>query len=180
MVNTISQRYERKRLFIHILILVTLIATLGTVAFQTCTLSSDYEARSRPYLAIEDIAIEKENGDWLYVWIEIVNLGEVAATNIRLDELRMGGEDIAWTSSEEYVVAPEQREFPSDLIFLPGRHNRIPILVHRATWEDSVMEGKVLEIELTYSWPGKSHYHYLATGIMESEDKWRFKFDRGE
>ena len=171
---------ERKALTVQIVVAAILLVTLVPIAIQAWTLRSDYEARARPYLAIEDIAIERENGDWLRVWINMVNLGQVAAMDIRLDELRMGGEDITWTSSDEYVVAPEYREFPSDLIFLPGRRNSIPILVHRATWESSVMENKVLEIELTYSWRGKKHYRYVATGIMESEDKWNFKFDRGE
>jgi len=164
---------------IQVLTLLALVGTLVFVVIQTNTLLSDYEARTRPYLAIEDIAIEEGNDNWLYIVIDVASFGGVPATNVNLEEILMGGEDICWTSTERYVIPPQYQDFPSDLIFFPGRHNSIPIPVHKVTWESTVMEGSVMEIALTYSWRDRQ-YWYVAKATAQSDSKWSITSERGD
>lgn len=169
--------------FAQIFSLPLLAVAVVVAASQTCAMKSDYEARSRPYLAIEDIqvnndiTVKEENDDWLYIDIDLMNFGELPATIVSLDSILMGGEEIAWTSTGEYVIAPAGRDFPSDLIFYPGRHSSIPILVDKETWESTITEGTILDIELQYSWAEK-HYWYVAKATLESDGKWRMLYDR--
>ena len=160
---------------VQVLTLLALVATLifviiqsnilltqtNALLIQTNTIKADYEARTQPHLAIEGVSLERDT-DRVYVVIGIVNTGEVPVTNLGLVQMRMGG---TWLSSGPYVYAPEYHDFPSDLVFLPGRCNRIPIPVERAIWDESFWEGKVIEIELTYVWEGTTYY-YVANGKM--------------
>lgn len=178
---------------------LVLAVTMIFIAVQSCSvhkqtnlltdqiniLQSDYEARTRPYLAIEDIEVNRDiaikdgNYDWLYIGIDLMNFGELPATKVSLNELLMGGEEIAWTSTGEYVVAPSSRDFPSDLILYPGRHSIVTILVDKSTWESTIVEGIMLDIGLNYSWEEK-HYWYVGKATLESGGDWRILYDRGE
>lgn len=178
MVKRVVQFCKRIAPLIQILTLLTLVGTLVFVVIQTNTLRSDYEARTRPYLAIEDIAIEEGNGNWLYILIDVASFGEVPATNVNLQEILMGGEDICWTSTRDYVIPPQYRDFASDLICFPGKHNSIPVPVYKATWESAVMEGSVMEIALTYSWRERQ-YWYVAKATLQSDSKWSIASERG-
>ncbi len=57
-----------------------LIAQTRSAAEQTCILSDQYRATYRPYLAIENIETQNENGSSLSILIDVKNYGQNPAT----------------------------------------------------------------------------------------------------
>lgn len=88
--DRVAAFFERKQPLIQLSILITLIATLVPISIQASVIRSEYEARTGPLLAIEDVSIEQDI-DNIYVVIGIVNTGEIPAVNVKVDRMIMGG-----------------------------------------------------------------------------------------
>lgn len=148
-------------------------------AIQTLTIKADYEARTRPYLVINNIdpQIEKGYENWFPLLITIENFGEVPATNVCIESIIMGGENIVWISEGSFVTPPQYQDSRSDLLFISRRPNRMMFPVDRKTWETTIRVGTSMEIELDYFWREK-HYWYVAEMTFESEDNWVIKSER--
>jgi len=158
---------------------------------------ADFEARSRPYLSIRSLGVRDGDGAWIGIMLEIDNLGEVPATGVKLGQVVMGGEHMAWTSrpDEDYpahnisvgdgirvsaggmVVAPVYSGFPEDMLFFPGKTVSVEMPVHGATWRTTAAEGSVMDIGLSYKWRDRQ-YWYVATAVL-TDGKWSVVMERG-
>lgn len=183
---------------IQILALVVSAIALVFVARTAHIAKSEFEAKNRPYLSIQDICVMNEQQNrWLDIVIEVVNRGEVPAMKVTLKEIVMGGERIAWMSDydEDYppityttgnititsggiIIPPQRRDFPSEIIFFPDQVNKIVVPAHRTTWETTISEGSIMDIGLSYSW-GDKDFWYVATAILEKENQWSINLHRG-
>lgn len=76
--------------------LFLLVSQTHSLEKQTQLLSEQYKASSRPYLAVEDIATQQENGSSIRILIHVKNHGQVPATKVELQEVIIGGADIKY------------------------------------------------------------------------------------
>jgi hypothetical protein len=187
---------------------IVAIGTLTFTAFQvglaSCELKvsrADLEARTRPYLSIEKIALNNTGDGWISTNITINNLGEIPATRVQFGEICLNGTKIAGTSQpgKDYparvhtytteggvtitytegrlVVAPMCLGLPYDVIFFPQKPTTIELLTCGSVQESAITEGTVIDIGLNYSW-GDKQYEYVATAVM-SDGEWRVILERG-
>ena len=63
---------------------------------QTRILQADYEARNRPYLAIQRIVTSDSTGNSVIVRIDVNNYGSVPATNVFPTDVVVGGRDVSY------------------------------------------------------------------------------------
>jgi len=184
------------------MLLVCTIVTLGFVAFQTCSLSNqtemlrqqtsilqaDFEARSRPYLVIEDIQIEDKTtveGKILdvktQVRLDVKNYGTLPATDIRLASIEFSPlleptptpeltcftqEDgieicVALGYGLPHLYAPMSDIY--DKILYPARVLHVDLLIEGSSimhFQDFAKNGKMIII-LNYS-SGDKSYSYSA------------------
>lgn len=162
---------------------------------------SEFEAKSRPYMSIEDMRVVERGEQWISIIIGVVNRGELPATGVGISEIVMGGAEVVWTNwvDEAYpvdtigtednvtittsgdfvtVIPPRGEDFPSDLIFYPNKYQHIEFPADRSTWEKTIVEGTIIDIHLTYNWGGRE-YWYVATGVLLPEGAWSIGLERG-
>lgn len=183
---------------IAITALIVAIFSLIYTTVQVGIARADLEAKTRPYLSIENIRVEDKGEDWITIMIGINNLGELPATRVQPENIVMGGKQIAWISEpDEYypaqnhttedgviisaggvVVIPEYSDLPDDMIFFPQKLNTIKMPVHGTTWRTTITDGSVMDIGLDYSW-GDRQYWYVATAML-SEGEWKVILERGD
>ena len=187
-----------------IVLLISAIATLAYTNIQVSIARSglemaraDLEARTRPYLSIENIGLNDTGEGWISINITINNLGEIPATRVQLGEISVDGTQIAGSSqpAEDYPVRIHTTEdgvtiaiteglvvayanLPDDMIFFPQKPNTIKKLVPGSIRKSAITDGSVMDIELKYSW-GDRQYWYVAT-VMLSEGEWKVISERGD
>lgn len=162
------------------------------------TIRADLEAKTRPYLSIENIREEERGDKWVSIMVGVINRGELPATSVQLDKIVIGGEHIAWVSDfdEDYpavthttdegitittggiILPPARGDFPSDIIFYPNKLNTIEIVAYGTTWRSTITDGSIIDIGLTYAW-GSKQYWYVATAIL-SNGEWNINLERGD
>jgi len=59
-------------------------------------LQADYKARTRPYLAVENIEINESTGSFIDILINVKNYGQSPATGVYLDQVVIGGADVKY------------------------------------------------------------------------------------
>ena len=185
-----------------IVAITALIVAIFSLIYTTVQVSiarADLEARTRPYLSIENIGVNDTGEDWISIMIGINNLGEIPVTRVQLGRILMGGEQIAWTDGQPYedypainyttgegvtittsggiLIAPGRSDFPSDMIFFPRKLNTVEVPVYGTTWRATITEGSVMDIGLTYFW-GDRQYEYVATAVL-ADGEWRVILERG-
>lgn len=171
---------------------------LRDTAEQIGIARSDLEAKTRPYLSVENIVVKDRGDEWISIIVGVVNRGELPAVSVGLTEIVMGGESITWTSeiSQDFpattyttedgititaggmVIAPEGRNFPQDIIFFPNKYTAIEFPLHGPTWRSTIVEGTVMEIGMKYSW-GEKDYWYVAIAMLQSNGEWSVSLERG-
>lgn len=173
---------------------IVLTITLIFIAKQSCSiarntqlLESDYEARNRPYLVFSDVKEQLVENDSVYLDIEVINRGDVPATNVFLDRLIIGGGELSYRSdgqyifsylsTEGYITSLEVQNLPRDLVFFPEESMVFPAEVHRGTYEGSVIETGKWLIALEYSW-GERHYVYIGEGTVNADGTWSIEYHR--
>ena len=155
---------------------------------QTRILSEQYGATFRPYLAIENITTQSENGSSLSVLIDVKNYGQVPATNVSLEKVVIGGASIhydtetgvytfTYISDGTYVVPLVGQNYPPDLLFFPNREQLITVSVDKPTYDATVLETQVMHVGLLYSL-GLDQYYYVAKATLQN-DIWKVIEDRG-
>ena len=166
-----------------------LIAQTRSLEEQTRILSEEYRAAYRPYLAIENITTQSENGSSFNIQINVKNYGQIPATNVSLQKVIIGGADVEYdrktgiytfiyTSNGTYVVSLVGQNYPPDFIFFPGKEQLIVVPdVDRPTYETTVLETKVMYVALLYS-SGLDQYYYIARATLE-KDTWKVMEHRG-
>lgn len=159
---------------------------------------SDLEAKTRPYLSVENIEVKDRGDEWISIIVGVVNRGELPAVSVGISEIVMGGESITWTSeisqdfpAETYttedgvtitiggmVIAPYGSNFPQDMIFFPNKYTALEFPSHSPTWRSTIVEGSVMEVGMRYSW-GEKDYWYVATAMLQSNGEWIVSLERG-
>jgi hypothetical protein len=194
-----DNNYLKNAAYIVVIVALIITAVQASLAKSALELSrADLEAKTRPYLSIENIQVEDKGEDWITIMIGINNLGELPATRVQPENIVMGGKQIAWISEpDEYypaqnhttedgviisvggvIVIPEYSDLPDDMIFFPQKLNTIKMPVHGTTWRTTITDESVMDIELKYSW-GDRQYWYVATVIL-SEGEWKVILERGD
>jgi hypothetical protein len=186
---------------VAIVALVVAIFSLVYTTFQVGIAKADLEARSRPYLSIEKIAVNNTGDGWISTNVTINNLGEIPATRVQFGEISLNGTKIAGTSqpdkdyparvytyttedgftitmTTQLVVAPMYSGLPYDVIFFPQKPTTIELLTCGSVQESAITEGTAIDISLNYSW-GEKQYEYVATAVM-SDGEWKIILERGD
>lgn len=171
---------------------------VGYTAEQVGIAQSDLEAKTRPYLSVENIEVKDRGDEWISIIVGVVNRGELPAVSVGITDIMMGGESITWTSeiSEEFpaktyttedgvtitiggaVIAPYGSNFPQDIIFFPNKYTALEFPAHGPTWRSTIVEGSVMEVWMRYSW-GEKEYWYIATAMLQSNGEWSIDLERG-
>jgi len=165
-----------------------LIAQTHSLQEQTRILSEQYRATYRPYLAVENITTQSENGSSLSILIDVKNYGQVPATKVNLEKVVIGGASIhydpetgvytfTYISDGAYVVPLVGQNYPPDLLFFPNREQLITVSVDKPTYDATVLETQVMHVALLYSF-GLDQYYYVAKATLQN-DAWEVIEDRG-
>jgi hypothetical protein len=106
---------------------VTAYKEYSVVYDQSQAVYNDYQARTRPYLVIQNLQFYETNNDFVYLLIDVTNSGERPATNISIEHL-------------EVCVIPENQCMvlnwsieggDKDTIAYPGRINTTRIKIDK-------------------------------------------------
>jgi hypothetical protein len=152
----------------EILTLPVVVTTLIFVGWGTCIANSDYEARTRPYIAIAGITANGIGNDSVDLNITMTNFGERPAMDIQLSQIAVSAGGVA------YLIV----DAADNMIVFPGRKiDFYTISIDRTTYEDLILGSKPLPIRLDYS-SGDSEYWYRADIIL-LEDGWKIRDERG-
>lgn len=166
---------------------------------QTSILQADYETRSRPYIAVEDVQIEYIQVDERRVLPQVVldvkNWGVMPAEDIRLarielhqlleptptPELTCSTLDNGITICVGGIAEPHLTASMTgmyDRILYPGRMLRVklPIEGSAAVYFQDILENGKLKIVLSYSGGGNS-YSYSAE-IRQIDGTWQITSER--
>lgn len=162
--------YEKVSIFI-------LMVTMIFIAWQSCSvhkqtnlltdqiniLQSDYEARTRPYLSISEMAFHEESNSSVYLIIDITNYGELPAMNLELQQIGVeAGSDTVWIN---VIDKP-------DIVVFPGRYNRIPpFSIDKTDYEEKILQAEALTINLIY-YCGEKIYWYEAEATLQASGNW--------
>lgn len=185
-------------LAVAVVSLIVATMALRYTAEQIGIAKSDLEAKTRPYLSVENIVVKDRGDEWISIIVGVVNRGELPAVSVGITEIVMGGESITWTSeinqdfpAETYttedgvtitiggmVIAPYGSNFPQDTIFFPNKYTAIECPSYGPTWRGTIVEGSVMEIGMRYSW-GEKDYWYVATAMLQSNGEWSIDLERG-
>lgn len=182
---------------VAIVALVAAIISLTYTYLQVSIAKADLEARTRPYLSIENIGLNDTGEGWISINITINNLGEIPATRVRLGGAYLDGNPIALSSrpAEDYPVivhttgdgvnitinrtlVVSYADLPDDMIFFPQKPTTITLPVSGSLRESAITDGSIIDIELKYAW-GDRQYWYMAT-VMLSEGQWKVILERGD
>jgi len=174
---------EKARGVVEVGAFFVLAVTMIFIAIQSCSvhkqtnlltdqiniLQSDYEARTRPYLSIAEMAFREESNSSVYLIIAITNYGELPAMNLELQQMSVeAGLDTVWIS----VIGKP------DIVVFPGRYNRIPTFsIDKTDYEETILQAKVLTIKLIYSC-GDKNYWYEAETTLQSGGNWSIDSER--
>lgn len=165
---------------IPLLTLLTLLATLVMLCLvgwqtnllknQTQTLEADFEARSRPYVAIESAQAEPSERGGGDIHLTIENYGTLPAVDVRLSEIDLYwappspditgnitctelSEGITICAEQGYVTTPSGLSITShDRILYPGRIIEIDLPIDEKTYDYifETLRGK-FSIQIIYS-----------------------------
>ena len=195
--NGLQVHVNGKSRFIQILLLVaTLVLLVATIAMlavvimqtntlnkQTTILQADFEARNRPYLAIDDIQMGLVSGGSSNVTLNVRNYGVVPATDVKLRQMNVyHGVYIPTPKScietEQGVTlcgqgilthATVSVKPSSNRIFYPGRLGQINFTMDEQTHTDIGAFGG-FTIILQYS-SGEDDYAYKADVVIKDPQK---------
>lgn len=175
---------------------------------QTRILQSDYESRSRPYLAVENIIIQQDgNSSPLDIVIDITNHGQLPTGKVYLPkvvlaphidfnektrtfEIEAPGNiscptpppslgDEPWIAACEGLLTFIGVEgFPPDSIFFPETHYSIIVHTDKSQFEAAVGKWGVMNIGIAYLSGERLHY-YIAEATIQ-DGKWVVKYHRGD
>jgi hypothetical protein len=193
-----DNNYLKNAAYIVAIVALTITAVQASLAKSELELSkADLEARTRPYLSIENIGLNDTGEGWISINITINNLGEIPATRVRLGGVYLDGNPIALSSrpAEDYPVivhtigdgvnitinrtlVVSYADLPDDMIFFPQKPTTITLPVSGSIRESAITDGSIIDIELKYAW-GDRQYWYMAT-VMLSEGQWKVILERGD
>ena len=159
---------DRMASWAQILTLPVIALTLIFVAWGAWTQHSDYEARTRPYIAIADITANEKDDSSTSLTVAVTNLGERPAMSVQVAQMAIVAGDAA------YIQVGE----PDDIIVFPGRE--VPLLVidvDSETYDYLVSNSAILPIRLDYS-IGSAKYWYEAD-VLLIEGGWSIRSERG-
>lgn len=164
------------RVGLPLLSLVVASWALFYVVQQTGILQSDLEARTRPYLALEELIVCEKGDNSVCLTMDVTNYGVLPAMNI---EITITGDD-----GDGYVTTPQIDTVPGtfvgepNTILFPGRHNLTQFCMNRTDYDEIITKAAPINFELTYSCAERS-YWYEAQVALQPDGNWTINSDRG-
>jgi len=117
-----------------------------------------------------DVIYDEKTGTYTFIYMGDGNENESEPTTEN-----QGGVTI--TTSEDYIMALVETDYPPDFIFYPGSPQTVVASVHRPTYQATVSENGLMHIALEYSW-GLKQYYYVAKAILQ-DNTWNVTENRG-
>ena len=134
---------------------------------------NDFQAKARPYLAIEKLEFNEATGDIIYLVIGLTNFGERSATNVSIKEL-----SVCTISPEACTeIASPPTEKYKDTIVYPDKINSIRIEIIETDYQ-RILKDRTLLVNLHYSF-GKTEYWYEADIRLHTDNIWYIENYRG-
>jgi hypothetical protein len=158
--------FDRVLGYVQIIALVVLIITVSLMMRQTNIMQSDYEARTRPYLAIEQITLEEEGNDY-YLVISVTNFGERPATDVKLGQLSVQTMSVTPWNDVAYLITGDTEK----RMMIPQRAYRMAMCITKTDYEEVISTANKLIIRLEYS-SGSVNYQYQAEATMQADGEW--------
>jgi len=150
--------------------IATSVLLLGTVIFAGLAYinaRSDYEARNRPYLAIEEIAFYEDTGKSVILVVGIMNYGQQPATNINLGQLSVQTvSDTPWRDIAFVMIKNTE-----NTLILPTRPNRTLVEIDKSDYENVILKSNILKFRFEYML-GSKEYWYEADARLQNNGDW--------
>lgn len=148
---------------VQLLVLISLVATLIYSARQFELARDEAEARTRPYVGIDDVRLTHETDEDCYYYVCYKNFGVMPAVDI-------AAKVTIKTQSREQDFSTSQNQ---GLCIFPGRVNEhpfsIPNTIVQAVLENEDYARIIIDVE--YGFAGR-RYHYYAELQMSSDGTW--------
>ena len=171
--QTQPSRLRKGESWAQIVTASVLFFTLIAATYGAITAYKDYQAKARPYLAIEKLEFNESTGDIIHLVIGLTNFGERSATNITIKNLRVC--TISPEACTEIASPPTERY--KDTIVYPDKINSIRIEIIETDYQ-RILKDRTLLVNLQYSF-GETEYWYEADIRLHPDNIWYIESYRG-
>jgi hypothetical protein len=151
-------------------ILILIVAALGAG-----TAYSDFLARSRPYLAIEQLKFNEATDNSIWLLIDITNGGDKPATGINIQDMSVCAESSVSCTQIPVILTKDQE---NTMVF-PQRINKIRTSIAQIDYQH-ILTSEKLVVSLEYRF-GHKEYWYKATMRFQPDSKeWITESNQGD
>jgi hypothetical protein len=144
------------------LVAAVAVAIIGSLIalFQLQSLRNDTQARTRPYLVVQELQFYKVSSDSIYLYIDVTNSGERPATNISIPNI-----EVCVVSGNSCTPLYEGGSSDNNTILYPGRINTTKIPVNENDYNNiSPTDTILVSIEYSYGNSGDKDYKKYVYG----------------
>jgi len=156
------------------LTLFVAILGLGAAYFQLQALLNDYQARTRPYLVIQELQFYEMSSDSVYLLIDVTNSGERPATNISIEEIQVCVVSEDSCKPLEWTIEGGEKE----TILYPGRINTSRIYIDRNDYFNISPTDKIM-VYIDYSCGEKKYSYEASLRLRPNTNVWRIESEKG-
>ncbi len=142
----------------------------GFVYFQG---KADYEARTRPYLALNDVSF-KEEAESVILKLEVVNFGPVPITHVEIYQISAGTISGDPWKSIGYIWL----ESTGDIMIFPQRPLVRSMKIAKDDYESRVLPAEKIKFRIKYA-IGNDTYWYEAIAEKHDANQWIISSERG-
>jgi len=135
---------------------------------------NDYQARTRPYLVIQEFQFYETSSDSMYLLIDVTNSGERPATNISIEEIQVCVVSEDSCQPLKWRIEGGEKE----TILYPGRINTARIYIDKNDYLNIPPTYKIV-VNIEYSCGDKEYWYEASLRLRPNSDVWRIESEKG-
>lgn len=161
-----------------IVLTITMVAAIVAAIMATRDYQAartEYEARTRPYLFIQDLEFNKASENTTYLLIHMTNFGDRPARNVEIDK----NISLCAVSPEKctiiQAVADESQE---NTIVYPGRLRTIRIIIEENDYQ-KILITDILAVKLYYNYGNEEYWYEANLRLQQDNNIWHIEQEQG-
>ena len=138
---------------------------------------NDYQARTRPYLVIQELQFYETSNGSVYLLIDVTNSGERPATNISIQEIQVcvvSENPLNQCKPLEWTIEGGEKE----TILYPGRINTSRIYIDKNDYRNIEPTDKIV-VNIDYSCGEKKYSYEASLRLRPNTNVWRIESEKG-